>query len=312
MSQDALPEGMKSCVDCGRDIPKKARRCGQDQCGAFQDWRRFTGGPINVVTAATSLGVLLSLLLNVYQIRDLAQKPSKEEATQIAEDSIERSLQSLSDTMRSEESKLLAVPAEWKTRYETFLQEPDAGIVKLLPRGKYDEVMRMRGAGAYYSFVRREQEYGQGSDIELQEGRFRVGFVVGDYGFFVPLGAVSIQDVAEAGAKVPASLDRNLGDAWRYAWTYSPPPATKDLRCEGRHFQNGRSVGGATLIDQVAAQERETFLLRSISPRRSDVLVAMRAEKRLEDGSYVVVWKRLKTFPVPREEGPEPERICET
>src|SRR5262245_23792235 len=162
MSEAPTPEPTKTCLDCGRPIPRNARKCGNDQCGAYQDWRRFTGGPINIVTTATSLGVLLSLVLNIYQIRDLATKPSKEEATEIAKSSVEESLRHLSQSLRSEESKLLAVPDEWQTRYETFLKDPNAGIIKLLPRGKYAELMKMEGGGAYYSFVHRSQEYGYG------------------------------------------------------------------------------------------------------------------------------------------------------
>jgi hypothetical protein len=311
MSQEILPEATKLCVDCARPIPSNARRCGNDQCGAFQDWRRFTGGPLSLVTLATSLGVLLSLILNVYQIRDLAEKPSKEEATQIAKESVQ-SLKGLSESLRAEELKLLAVPAEWEARYETFLKDPEAGIIKLLPRGKYEDVMKMRGAGAYYSFVKREQEYGRGSDIELQDGQFEVGFAGLDYGFFVPLAGMPIQDVVDAGATAPNRLDSAVRTAWAYAWDYTPPPMVKDLRCEQRQFGSGRGVGNTTVIDHVTAQEGHTFLLRSISPRDSDVLVAVRAEKRLEDGSFVLVWRRLKTFPVPRTEGPEPETVCQT
>src|SRR6185369_17687585 len=100
--------------------------------------------------------------------------------------------------------ELLAVPAEDVKQHAEFLKQPDSGLIKLLPRDKYgDEIAGMRGGGAYYAFVRKTHEYGYGSDVELQNGRLTCGFAGADYGYFLPLGDVPIEDVGAATASPP-------------------------------------------------------------------------------------------------------------
>jgi hypothetical protein len=57
------------------------------------------------------------------------------------------------------EKQFLAVPEEDGVTYAEFLREPNTGLIRLLPREKYDsesykqnpKTMTIRGAGAYYS-----------------------------------------------------------------------------------------------------------------------------------------------------------------
>ena len=62
----------KECIYCAHTIPKKAKRC--EACSAFQVWRRFFGGPPNVLMIVTLVGILTSLGLNWLQIRELTTK----------------------------------------------------------------------------------------------------------------------------------------------------------------------------------------------------------------------------------------------
>src|SRR5450432_737873 len=59
-----------------------------------------------------------------------------------------------------------------------FLSLPHTGLFRLLPREVYDSQyahpktpVKIRGGGAYYSFVNLTHQYGYGSDIELDHNR---------------------------------------------------------------------------------------------------------------------------------------------
>ena len=203
-------------------------------------------------------------------------------------DRTESNVSDLQERIQDTQESLLKVPTEYTRRYSQFLKQPGTGLVKLLPRGKYDNVMTLRGAGAYYSFGRRSQEYGNGSDIELQgDGSFRVGFAGLDYGFFLTLGNIPIQDVP-AHPETPqwAAMQR---DQWSQMWNYKPPQGATQLRSE-------RSKLG----DTVPVQEAVTYLLRSISPDRTDTLTAIRVEKiDHADGSVIISWHLLASFQPP-------------
>src|SRR5687767_12172467 len=71
------------------------------------------------------------------------------------------------------EQKVLAVADTDREEFASFLSQPQTGIIRLLPRELYDGNSKRRlainGGGAYYSFVRKTHEYGQGSDIELSQ-----------------------------------------------------------------------------------------------------------------------------------------------
>src|SRR3954471_20023689 len=124
------PAIQKKCSDCGREIPVSARRCGHDNCGAFQDWRRFFGGQLNVLTIATAGGVAVSILLNLSQIKDLADKPSKHETETITSAAVGRSLADLRASLKTAEAKLIEVPASHTQASADFLRLPNTGIAK--------------------------------------------------------------------------------------------------------------------------------------------------------------------------------------
>jgi hypothetical protein len=294
----------KLCIDCARSIPLAAKRCTHDNCGVYQDWRRFLGTQPNLVSVSTLAGVIVAILFNLYQIRELAQKASTEDIARVQE-SIEQKIPRLVNEITALETDLLSVPDEFVNRYKQFLASPNTGIIKIMPGGKYEQVMLMRGGGAYYSFSRKTHEYGYGSDLLLNEDRFSVGFAGADYGFFLKLGDIPIQDIS-SDPNPPPSLDPRLKEAWSHMWAYTPPPELANLRLEARAYGwEGVRVGEANLTEAVPAEEQNTYLLRSLNIDNSDVLVAFRTESKLEDSSYIIVWKILENFDVPVATGPD-------
>ena len=204
------------------------------------------------------------------------------------------------------EAKLLAVPSDISAQFAEFLKKKDTGLIRLLPRGKYENAMLMRGGGAYYSFAKRTQEYGNGSDIELDRSVLSVGFAGVDYGFFLDLGKLKIAELGDLDESPPDWLAPELFDAWRYFFNYQPPGLLADARKEQRRFSTGNvRFGSATLTDHVPAIPSDTYLLRSIGDRESDVLVVFQVAAKLEDDSVVLAWRLTKSFPKPTATGPD-------
>ena len=177
--------------------------------------------------------------------------------------------------------------------YAAFLGGADTGIIRLLPREKYDENSRdakktlsLRGGGAYYSFSRDTHEYGYGSDIELQSGMLSVGFAGADYGMLLNVGDVSLDQVS-AHPAARALLD------------YTPPVKEADIRAEYQKIWQGLELSGFKFKRNVSARIGNSYLLRSISIDRADTAVAFRVVRQDVDDSIILVFKVLKKFPTP-------------
>ena len=103
------------------------------------------------------------------------------------------------------EKNFLAPAEEDRVLYASFLRQCYTGMIRLLPRDKFDSESNQkihqsivtRGGGSYYSFAQLTHEYGYGSDIELDHGEFSVGFAGADYGFMTNLGDIPIENVGE-------------------------------------------------------------------------------------------------------------------
>jgi len=200
---------------------------------------------------------------------------------------IEREIHSLYDQIREKEKLFLAPSKEDQEAYAKFLEQPDMGLIRLLPREKYDGKLSIRGGGAYYSFTRLTHEYGYGSDIELQQGKFSVGFAGFDFGFFIPLGDLPLEAVTLENAGVKALAE------------YQAPPTEAEIRAQHRQTYQGINLGEFTATSYVPAKVGATYTLRSFDFDNSDVLVAFRVVREDLDGSVVLLWKMLKKFPKP-------------
>lgn len=77
-------------------------------------------------------------------------------------------IESQREQLRAKEAAFLLPSEEDFASFRDFLLQPDTGLVRLMPREKYDGEMLIRGGGAYYSFVKLTNAYGGGSDIALE------------------------------------------------------------------------------------------------------------------------------------------------
>ena len=211
-------------------------------------------------------GALLTLVLSALSV--FAQTQSREDML--------KNIEAKRAELSALEQRFLSPSEEDQARHAEFLSQPDTGLIRLLPREKYDtetfkenkKSIAIRGGGAYYSFARLTHEYGYGSDIELDKGMLLTGFAGKHSGAFINLGDIPLETVS---LETPAAteLATNL-------------PTRKRSQSE------------------VPLKLNSTYLLRSVDPERSDVLVAFKVVRIDSDQSAIILWKLLKKSPVPQ------------
>ena len=188
---------------------------------------------------------------------------------------------------------LLAPSVQDRAHHAAFLREKNTGLIKLLPRELYDwrtyhteKRLNVKGGGAYYSFFYLSHESSYGSDIEFDHNKFTVGFA-GGYGMLVKIGDVSLSDVSLGSPTI------------NFIAKYRPSRSMPDLRCELKRFQDGVEVDGLVYRNSLPVEVNSTYLLRSISYGRSDLLVAFRVTRKDSDGSVILAWKLLNQYSKP-------------
>lgn len=206
-----------------------------------------------------------------------------------------------SPRLTEEQRQLLEPSSSDRAAFASFLRQPDAGIVRLLPREKYDHTtaMPLKGGGAFYSFSKLSQVAGPWSDIRYQNGELQAGFNDMTLGLIARLGDLPLD---ELGPTHPAvEFLSNLALPVKYA----------DLADQADKNRSGFKAGGTLYKSSVAARPNTTYLLRSTIYNEADTVVAFRTIRTEPDGSIILLWKSLsrlkvkKLKDVPRRE-PEP------
>lgn len=190
------------------------------------------------------------------------------------------------DPLGEDDRVALAPPAEDAGRFAALLSQPDTGLVKLLPREKFEGKLGVRGGGAYYSFAHLVHEYRYGSDLSLEQGRFTTGFAGADFGFIFDLGEMPLEDVTADVEPV------------RFLASFSAPAAEPEARKIQRRLHDGYQHGWFVYRERVPAVVGHTYVVRSVHYRLSDMLVAFSVVREDEaTGGVVLLWRLLKKFP---------------
>ncbi|MFL6286121.1 MAG: hypothetical protein ACJ74Q_23520 [Pyrinomonadaceae bacterium] len=197
-------------------------------------------------------------------------------------------IESLRAQIKSKEAALLAPSEEDRKAHAEFLAQPDTGLVRLLPREQWDGKLSIRGGGAYYSFTSRTHEYGNGSDVKLEQNYFSVGFAGANFGFMLNVGDAPLETLSDE------------AEAVRFMASYETPSPLPDARKAQRQFADGGAQSGQwTYMDRLPVVVGGTYVLRSVNYDTSDVLVAFHVVRKDSDGSVVLLWKLLKRYPKP-------------
>lgn len=197
-------------------------------------------------------------------------------------------IESLREQIKQREEALLSVPREEQERHAQFLAQPETGLVRLLPREKWDNKLSTRGGGSYYSFHAPTHEYGDASDIGLEQNRFKVGFHGADFGFIHEVGDAALEEVTLEHPSV------------RFLAAFAPPSTRPEVdKLWAEYSSAGLRSGEFVYRHTLPAHAGKTYVLRSVSYGDADSLVAFRVLRKDSDGSYVLLWKMLKKFPKP-------------
>ena len=237
-------------------------------------------------------GVAVTLLIS--SLTSLAQTPSRDEVL--------KDIKAKRAELLALEKTFLSPSEEDQAQYAEFLRTPNTGLVRLLPREKFDtptytdaeRTIVTRGGGAYYSFTRLTHEYGISTDIELAGNQFTVGFAGLDHGFMTNLGDVPLENVS---AETPTAAVFS---------TYRPPREEPLVRIEQRRFGLGSELEGVQVKRTLPVKLNSTYMLRSLNYGECDVLVVIRVVRIDSDGSVTLLWKLLKKYETPDVKRPEP------
>ncbi|MFY9553842.1 MAG: hypothetical protein WAV20_14380 [Blastocatellia bacterium] len=197
-------------------------------------------------------------------------------------------LEALRDQIATKEKVFLAPSVEDLSAHAEFLRQPNTGLSRLMPREEYDGKLLTRGGGAYYSFARLTNEYGFGSDLQLQRGELSVGFAGADFGFLTSLGDVAVDNLNVEQMGV------------RFLAAFNTPSLESDAREQYRRAAIGFEAEGFMYRNSLPAILNRTYALRSVNYAVSDLLVVFRVIRQDTDGSLTLAWKILKKFPVPQ------------
>lgn len=233
---------------------------------------------MTIHTRALSAALVLATALSL-STSALAQSADRE--------TLESEIRASVAELKEVELQFLAPSAKDQRKNAAFLGQPDTGLIRLLPREIFQDKLTIAGGGAYYSFARLTHQYGFGSDIELQRRELSVGFAGADFGFMTRLGKKSLEGT---------TLD---DPAAQFLASFTPPTSDAEAREQFQRGTAGFEVNGFSYKSRQPLKAKNTYLLRSVSYGRSDLLVAFRLIREDTDGSAVILWKILKRFPVP-------------
>lgn len=197
--------------------------------------------------------------------------------------------------LTSRDKKLLAPTPEDRSTYADFLRQPETGLFRLLPYQVGDartvsaaDIEKPRvlisGAGSLYSFSKRRYGADEWSEVLLRDGLLNAGITDESIGLLIALGDVPIESITPSSPGV-AELSAFV-------------PATDHTLAVKLHLQSKAAleIGGFLYRSSLPALISTTYALRSISYRRSDVIIVFRVLHEAPDGGITILWKKVNTY----------------
>ncbi len=204
------------------------------------------------------------------------------------------------DELTSEERKALTPASEDLKANAEFLRQSGTGIFRLMRVDKQNHRkivsadnlalagdVLLVGGGAQYSFTKKNHNADKWSDIAWDEDWFLGGVGGQAIGVLVDLGDVSLESVSLGSAGV------------EYLAKFMPAATESAAENQFQQLEKGESVSGFKYSLSVPWKLNTTYALRSINYGRSDLLVAFRTVRQDQNGSLIVLWKKLKSYNTP-------------
>jgi len=198
----------------------------------------------------------------------------------------------LASEVRREATHRLLTPSESVVGlYPELADRTDAGIARILPGGRFEQLIEPRGGGAFWSFVKRSNDYNDEPDLDLSKGWYSTSFYGGTSGYLMDLGRRALEDIAADVSRPPADSSPAALEQWQYLWTAA-------TRTEAGRYGLHAPAPDPPLTDRIRAVVGHTYLVRAILPGEHDVLVAFHAVEADAFGQ-TLAWKILKQWPKP-------------
>jgi hypothetical protein len=200
--------------------------------------------------------------------------------------------------------RLLEVPVDLRAKYRAVVESDGSsfatttGFARILRRFRYAPLVRIRGGGAYYSFLTRSNSYDESPDLGLDRGRFDPRTF--GVGLLLDLGIVPFEELGEVmSGAVPEALSERGRAAFDYLWRVRA--VRGEVRGHGRRVLTPEDRDRAAALGfegrDVPALVGHTYLLRSVLFDDHDHLVVFTVIGE-DDAGMSLAWRILKTWPV--------------
>jgi len=206
-----------------------------------------------------------------------------------------------------EEKRLLEPSVLDQENAAVVLSLPETGLVKLYPWSKRRMLVSVgdladgrrpdfNAHACTYSFSK--EKHGNGlngfvdprlgwAELKLGEGKFFTGFTGESLGVIVALGDVPLETVT------PDT------DGVRGLTNIIPPADHLEATVLSQRNRAGFEMEKFRYGSSLPVTSNTTYVLRSTSNRRADLLVAFRVMRQDSEGSVTILWHKLKTYPKP-------------
>jgi len=207
----------------------------------------------------------------------------------------------------SEEKRLLKPATSDQQRFSSFLQLPDTGLVRIHPWGKRHRVVSLDELGdgrspqfslhaSLFSFSKNKHGNGLNgfvdprlgwAELKLGEGKFFAGVTGESLGVLVALGDTPLETITPESTGV-VRLSNII-----------PPADYLEASVLSKRNRAGFEMDKFNYGSSLPVLSNTTYVLRSTSNRRADLLVSFRVTRVDPDGSVTILWRKLRTYPKP-------------
>ena len=207
----------------------------------------------------------------------------------------------------ADEKRLLAPSQVDQEKFASFLRLPDTGIVRLYPWMRWRRVISVEDLGdgrspefnmhaSVYSFSKNRHGSGLNGfvdprlgwgELKLGDGKFFSGFTGESLGVLVSLGNTPLETVTTETEGVTGLAN------------IKPPADYIEASTLSRRNRAGFELDKFNYGSSLPVASNSTYVMRTTSNKRADLLVAFRVVNIGADGNVTILWRRLKTYPKP-------------
>jgi RNA polymerase sigma factor (sigma-70 family) len=192
---------------------------------------------------------------------------------------------------------ILSVPQPLDPAYARYSSQRDGGLARIAERGRFKSILDLDGAGAYWSFTMRSNDYQKEAQIELQQGQFSSGFAGRDRGFVLRLAKVPLDAISDKGPipGVDPAVQKRV-DFLRDLVPVAMSESSNDLEVDAKDVLRADEMG---LRQGAIANLGDSYLVRCVQTGQQDVLAAFQVVAK-DDAALTLAWKILRQRPASR------------